>query len=68
VTLRDRFETQDFGAQRRQLTEAKVKYIVINHPTEDLFEWQDEDGLQEQYYKTYPLIYDGPDLALLQVY
>ena len=32
VTLRDRLETQNLQAQRRQLAAAKIKYIVISPP------------------------------------
>ena len=33
VTLIDRLETQDMEAQRRQLADAKIKYIIIHEPT-----------------------------------
>jgi hypothetical protein len=68
VTLRDRLETQDLEAQRQQLAEVKVKYIVINHPSGRLFEWSADDGLRDEYTRIYPVVYDGPDLTVLRVY
>jgi hypothetical protein len=68
VTLRDRLETQDLAAQRQQLAEVKVKYIVINHPSGRLFEWSAADGLRDEYTRIYPVVYDGPDLTVLRVY
>ena len=44
VTLRDRLETLNLAAQRRQLADAKVKYIVISLPTGGLFRWTTENG------------------------
>src|SRR5262249_30242631 len=44
VTLRDRLDMLNLDAQRRQLADAKVKYLVISHPTEELFQWLPEDG------------------------
>jgi hypothetical protein len=63
VSLRDRLESQDLQAQRRQLTAAKVKYIVIHR-----FHWYPEDGPQDLYALNYPTVYDGPDLTVLRVY
>ena len=68
VTLRDHLETHDLAAQRRQLAEARVKYIVINHEAGRLFQWRDGDGRLDQYLKTYPVVYDAPELTILRVY
>jgi hypothetical protein len=69
VSLRDRLETRDLALQRRQLAAARVKYIVINREAEALqFGWFPEDGQKDEYFATYPVIYDGPDLAILKVY
>jgi hypothetical protein len=68
TTLRDRLETRDFAVQRRQLTEAHVKYIVINHPAGLTFRWRTEDGPREQYARTYPVVHDDRDVTVLRVY
>lgn len=69
VSLRDRLETQDLQAQRRQLATAKIKYIVINHqPMGIPVSWSPSDGPQGEYSSVYPLVYDGPDLTVLRVY
>lgn len=68
VTLRDRLETQNPVDQRRQLTAAKIKYVVISPPMERLFKWRPIDGQQVDYSRTYPIVYSGPDLTVLRVY
>jgi hypothetical protein len=77
VSLRDRLESRDFQAQQRQLAAAKIKYIVIHHPSifhpstnrrMSFFRWRAVDGPKEQYLRAYPTVYDGPDLTLLKVY
>jgi hypothetical protein len=70
VTLRDRLETLNLEAQRRQLTEAKIKYIVISHPIAGLFEWKNsqKDGQQVSYSRAYPIAYDASDITVLRVY
>ena len=69
VSLLDRLESRDLQAQQRQLTAAKVKYIVINRNNMSLlFHWYPEDGPKEQYPLNYPILYDGPDLTVLRVY
>src|SRR5262249_32618832 len=68
VTLRDRLETQNLQAQRRQLAAAKIKYIVIASRMGWLFQWRPEDGQQADYFRMYPIVYSGPDLTVLRVY
>jgi hypothetical protein len=68
VTLRDRLETQNLEAQWRQLSAARIKYIVISPRTEGLFRWRGLDGQQDAYFRTYPIVYNGPDLTILRVY
>ena len=69
VSLRDRFETKDLQAQRRQLASAKVKYIVINHePMGIPVQWLEKDGPLDEYYSVYPVVYNGLDLTVLRVY
>jgi hypothetical protein len=69
VTLRDRLAMLNLEVQRRQLADAKVKYIVISPPTGELFPWTPENGPRgADYSRTYPTVYDGPDLTVLRVY
>lgn len=68
VSLRDRLEVNDVEAQRRQLSGARVKYIVINHPAGELFSWRPEDGLQDEYLRTYPVVYNDSEMTVLRVY
>lgn len=68
VTLRDRLETGNLEAQLRQLSAAKIKYIVISPPTGELFWWRGRDGQQADYFGTYPIVYNGPDVTILRVY
>ena len=71
TSLRDRLEITDFQAQRRQLTEAKIKYIVLRRQSEAIplsFVWPPEDGSRDQYLLTYPVVYDSSSLTVLRVY
>jgi hypothetical protein len=68
VTLRNRLETGDLEAQRRQLAGARVKYIVINNQAGSRFRWSADDGAREKYVRTYPAVYQGNDLTVLRVY
>lgn len=78
VSLIDRLETQDMEAQRQQLADAKIKYIIIHEPTNparlrfgwlrNLFQWRPADGHPDEYLRTYPTAYKSVDLTILQVY
>jgi hypothetical protein len=68
ISLRDRLETGDLEQQRRQLTENKVKYIVIHRPDGKLFQWHSKDGEAAQYPSTYPVLYSDKDAVVLGVY
>jgi hypothetical protein len=70
-SLRDRLERSDFEAQRRQLAEAKVKYIVLHSRRKavDLrFAWPPQDGTRNRYLRTYRIVYDSPEVTILRVY
>jgi hypothetical protein len=68
-TLRDRLITQDLQAQREQLAENRVKYIVIHRGVPGLFDWNDREfGPQDAYLAAYKVVYSGPDAILLQAY
>jgi hypothetical protein len=66
VTLKDRLETRDLAAQKRQLTAARVKYIVLHKPEGALF--RAADGAWRDYPHLYRSRHDGPDMTVLQVY
>jgi hypothetical protein len=70
TSLRDRLETSDFDAQRRQLVDANVKYIVLHSRGEAIdmrFAWPPQDGARSRYLLSYPIVYDSPDLTILRV-
>jgi len=64
TSLRDRLETGDIMRQRRQLTQAHVKYIIVHHT----LPWLATDGSETDYGKVYTVIYNGPDVSILRVY
>ena len=69
-SLRDHLETSDFEAQRRQLVDAKVKYIVLHSRREAIdmrFAWPPQDGARSQYLLAYTVVYDSADLTVLRV-
>jgi hypothetical protein len=71
TSLRDRLETSDFDIQRRQLVDAKVKYIVLHSPGETIdmtFVWRPREGVRSRYILSYSTVYDSPDLTVLRVY
>ena len=69
VSLLDRLGSRDLQAQQRQLTAAKVKYIVINRNNMSLlFHWNPEDDPKNRYALNFPTVYDGSDLTVLRVY
>jgi hypothetical protein len=69
VSLRDYLERGNLRTQQRQLTAAKIKYIVIHsHSSGFQFDWHPEDGPKDHYPLTYPTAYNGPDLMVLRVY
>jgi hypothetical protein len=55
VSLRDRLETGDLQAQRRQLAAARVKYIVMRLD----FPWYPENGPRDRYPLIYQVVYNG---------
>jgi hypothetical protein len=66
-TLMDNLETQDMAAQKRQLTEKKVKYIFIH---DDIIS-EHNPGEQvdvSAYGKTYPPVYYDSNCVVLRVY
>jgi hypothetical protein len=67
-TLRDRLEVNDLQAQRRQLTEAKVKYVVISGDAPPVFQWSDHYASRDEYSRTYRVVSRTPDFTILRVY
>jgi hypothetical protein len=68
ATLADELTVADLSAQRRQLANARIKYIVIARPHDGLFAWHREDGPRALYPKAYPVVFDDPQLTVLRVY
>ncbi len=66
-TFRNRLETADLDAQRAQLTDNKIKYIIMNRPGE-LFWWRPTDGEMSRYLQQYVVVYEDNELAIVQVY
>jgi hypothetical protein len=62
--LLEELKTDSLAAQRKILVDSKVKYIVIDHA----FPWDEQDGIQSEYSRAYPVIYDAADLTILRVY
>jgi hypothetical protein len=67
-SLVNRLETADLRSQRQQLVANRVKYIVINLPNYDWLLWNGDDGLLQNYLRFYPILYEGGDIVILQVY
>jgi hypothetical protein len=67
-TLADRLVTRDLAVQQRQLTAARVKYIVLHRPDGELHRWNKADGAPADYARHYPVVHDGPDMTVLRVY
>lgn len=67
-SLRDRLDFRDLQQQRRQLIDAKVKYIVITKPDGRSQEWPAKDGAQEAYAATYEVVFESPRNTILKVY
>jgi hypothetical protein len=67
-TLRDFLETGDLEKQRRQLVAAKVKYVILRRADNEIYSWQDLDGVRIYYLQFYPTVYADPEFSILQVY
>jgi hypothetical protein len=68
TSLGNRLQTADLAAQKRQLTQARVKYIVLHHPSGTLFGWNKVDGNKPDYSRIYRVRHEGRELTVLQVY
>lgn len=68
TTLAGQLETADMAAQKRQLTQAGVKYVVLHHPRAGMFAWNGRDGSKAGYSHAYRVLHDGHDMTVLQVY
>lgn len=68
VTLADRLQTRDLAQQKRQLTAAHVKYIVLHRQQGDLFRWNAADGAWAEYLSYYQRVHDGDGVTILRVY
>ena len=66
-TLNDTLETADMEAQKRQLTEKKVKYIFLHHDWVSTQEPMESINVAA-YAKTYPAVYLDDTCVVLRVY
>jgi len=67
-TLRDMLETKNLEMQRRQLIDAKIKYIVLRHIDNEIYRWRTQDGVLGDYSLVYSPVYQSADLSILRVY
>ena len=67
-SLADRLQTGDLAKQKRQLTAAHVKYIVLHHPQGGLFHWRNTDGVFDEYTHSYQIMRDSDGVTILRVY
>jgi len=67
-TLIYRLSITDLAQQKRQLSQAHVKYILLHRPGNGLYQWQKELGSVPSYLKQYRTVYDGADMTVLRVY
>ncbi len=68
LALVDRLQTHDLAEQKRQLTAAHVKYIVLHDPQGDLYHWNDADGTFAAYASVYKTVRFGGGVTILRVY
>jgi hypothetical protein len=59
---------KDLTRQRRQLTAAHVKYILLHRPRMGYYRWNSVFAPVAEYLKEYPTAYSGPDMIILRVY
>src|SRR6185295_11486937 len=55
-SLSDRLQTRDLAQQKRQLTAAHVKYIVLHNPQGSLFAWRAANGERADYDQAYRVL------------
>lgn len=68
VTLADRLATDDLALQQRQLTTARVKYIVLRRSSDDTLAWPEADGRFDDYLRTYKPVSADDETVVLRVY
>jgi hypothetical protein len=67
-SLADRLQTRDLAEQKRQLTAAHVKYIVLHRQQGELFRWTKADGDFTGYASTYQTVQGSDGVTILRVY
>jgi hypothetical protein len=67
-TLVSRLSLKDLASQRRQLSDAHVKYILLHRPKMGHYRWNSDLASVGEFLKTYPTAYSGPNMIILQVY
>ncbi|MGH6878711.1 MAG: hypothetical protein ACREHV_15220 [Rhizomicrobium sp.] len=68
TTLINRLPFDNLTWQREQLAQAHVKYILLHHPRNGLYQWSGKLPRVAQFLKTYRAVYSGPDMTVLRVY
>lgn len=68
LTLYDKLQTGDMAAQKRQLTAAGIKYVVLHRPQGALFQSNRTDGSPKAYIHTYNQVAADHGLVVLRVY
>lgn len=67
-TLLYRLSWTDLQKQQKQLAQAHVKYVLLHHPRNGLYEWNKQLEPAAAYTKNYRTVYDGWDMTVLRVY
>jgi hypothetical protein len=67
-TLRDYLITNNLAEQKKQLTDAKVKYVVLYKQFGPYFQWNNVSGVKADYLSTYQKVYESDRLIILRVY
>jgi hypothetical protein len=68
TTLVNHLSLQDLARQREQLTQARVKYILLHHPAKGLYAWSKDLAPEAAFLRAYAKVYDGSDMTVVRVY
>ena len=68
-TLADHLNVGDLAVQKQQLVAARIKYIILHHPRDGMFNWNaQQDGDPRAYRRTYTVAADEADETIFRVY
>ena len=68
TSLINRVSVTDLARQRQQLTQARVKYLLLHKSRNGLYHWNKELPPMAEFRKVYSIAYDGPDMLVLRTY